>query len=157
MKIVYLDSTIPNHYHDDRLENQAFAVITRKWWDEEKINYSLVTSDYTLIELNRGNYPKKEKVLELIEEIPLLPIVDELEDIAGIYIKEFVMPRGAAGDAFHLACASYYKVDYLLTWNCNHLANANKEQHISIVNLKLGLFTPKIITPLQLFKEEGTT
>lgn len=65
------------------------------------------------------------------------------------------MPAGAAGDAFHLACASYNKIDYLLTWNCNHLANANKDRHIHIVNTKLDLYTPKIITPLQLFSEKG--
>jgi uncharacterized protein YjbI with pentapeptide repeats len=67
-----------------------------------------------------------------------------------------LMPKGAAGDEFHLACASFHKIDYLLTWNCNHLANANKEKHIRVVNTKLGLFTPVIVTPIQLFKEEDT-
>jgi hypothetical protein len=65
------------------------------------------------------------------------------------------MPKDAAGDAFHLACASYHKIDYFFTWNCNHLANANKRDHILITNAKLGLFTPQIVTPLELFKEKG--
>ena len=63
------------------------------------------------------------------------------------------MPNDIQGDAVHLAYASYYKIDYLLTWNCNHLANANKKQHIKIVNAKLDLFTPELTTPLELFKE----
>ena len=57
------------------------------------------------------------------------------------------------GDAMHLSIASYYKIDYLLTWNCNHLANANKKQHIRILNTKLNLSVPEIITPLELFIE----
>ncbi len=53
----------------------------------------------------------------------------------------------------HLAYASYYKIDFLLTWNCNHLANANKKQHIRIINTRLNLPTPETITPLELFTE----
>jgi len=54
----------------------------------------------------------------------------------------------------HLAYASYYKIDFLLTWNCNHLANANKNQHIRIINTRLNLPTPEIITPFELFTEK---
>lgn len=58
------------------------------------------------------------------------------------------------GDAVHLAYASYFNIQYLLTWNCNHLANANKRKHIRVINARLGLSTPEIVTPLELFKEE---
>ena len=54
----------------------------------------------------------------------------------------------------HLAYASYYKIDFLPTWNCNHLANANKKQHIRIINTRLNLPTPEIITPFELFTEK---
>jgi hypothetical protein len=64
------------------------------------------------------------------------------------------MPRKLTGDALHLAYASVYGIDYLLTWNCNHLANANKATHIAQVNAKLGLHTPCIVTPMELFEEE---
>ena len=57
------------------------------------------------------------------------------------------------GDALHLAYASFFKKDFLLTWNCNHLGNANKKQHIRIINARLNLFTPEIVTPLELFTE----
>jgi len=66
------------------------------------------------------------------------------------------MPKRNIRDAFHLAIASYYKIEYLLTWNCEHLANVNKQEHIRIINNRIGLSTPYIITPLQMFpiKEE---
>ncbi len=63
------------------------------------------------------------------------------------------MPQDQKGDAIHLAYAPFYKIDFLLTWNCNHLANANKKRHIKIINARLDLFTPEIITPLELFTE----
>ena len=66
------------------------------------------------------------------------------------------MPKIFQGDAIHLAYASFYKIDFLLTWNCNHLANANKRQHIKIINKQLDLWTPEIITPLELFREEDS-
>ncbi len=58
------------------------------------------------------------------------------------------------GDALHLAYASFYKIDFLLTWNCNHLANANKRTHIRVINTRLNLVVPEIITPLELFSEK---
>lgn len=63
------------------------------------------------------------------------------------------MPAGAGGDAYHLTMASYYSVDYLLTWSCRHLANANKIKHIAVVNARLGLSVPIITTPQLLIPE----
>ncbi len=116
--------------------------------------YDIFISDSVLQELNDGNYPQKEKIIEFVSVIPLLPIAGDLEQIVQFYIDNYVMPKTLIGDAVHLAYASYYDIEYLLTWNCNHLANANKRKHIRIINGRLGLSTPEIITPLELFKEE---
>ncbi len=150
-KSVYIDSTIPSYYYDNRSTIQAFIEVTRKWWDFERENYEVLTSSYTIVELSDGEYPNKRNILKLVENVPILETNIDIINIAEAYIREFVMPKEAGGDAYHLACASFYRSDYLLTWNCNHLANANKKQHIQIVNNKLGLFTPNIITPLELF------
>ena len=88
------------------------------------------------------------------EKIELLPHSTEVNKVAEIYVANLLMPQKLEGDAFHLAYASIYKMDFLLTWNCNHLANANKQQHIRIINARLELATPEIITPMQLFREE---
>ncbi len=79
-----------------------------------------------------------------------MDIVEEIEDIVSIYIKNKIMPENVVGDAIHLAIAFYYKCDFLLTWNCKHLANANKFEHIKFINNKLGLYVPVLTTPLQL-------
>ncbi len=75
-------------------------------------------------------------------------------EIATIYIDRLVMPRGGAGDALHLALASFYSLDVLLTWNCKHLANPNKFGHIHQVNDELGLSTPLLTTPLNYLSED---
>ncbi len=117
-------------------------------------SYDLFISDAVLQELNSGNYPRKREIIEFALTIPLLPLTQELEQVVEFYIANYVMPKSLIGDAVHLAYASYYDIQYLLTWNCNHLANANKRKHIRIINGRLGLSTPEIITPLELFKEE---
>jgi hypothetical protein len=61
------------------------------------------------------------------------------------------MPANPTGDALHLALAYYHKCDFLVTWNCEHLANANKFGHIRRVNTMLGLFVPSLVTPMELF------
>ncbi len=68
-----------------------------------------------------------------------------------------VMPADPAGDALHLALASYHKCDFLVTWNCQHLANANKFGHIRLVNGMLGLFVPALVTPLELLGGKDET
>jgi hypothetical protein len=67
-----------------------------------------------------------------------------------VYVEKHVMPRDPVGDALHLALASVEKCDYLLTWNCRHLANANKFTHVRTVNTLLGLHVPFLVTPLEL-------
>ncbi len=63
-------------------------------------------------------------------KIDCLEFNDEIEEIVEVYITNYLMPKDVVGDALHLAIASFHKMDYLLTWNCNHLANANKKKHI---------------------------
>ncbi len=151
---VYLDSTIPSYYFDDRESLAAFIAITRKWWSEMATSYELFISDTVLQELNAGDYPRKDEIIQFVSTIPLLPLTQDLDQIVEFYIANYVMPTSLVGDAVHLAYASYYDIQYLLTWNCNHLANANKKRHIRVINGRLGLSTPEIITPLELFAEE---
>lgn len=151
---VYIDSTIPSYYFDNRESTVAFTAITRKWWSEMSTSYDLFISDAVLQELNAGDYPRKDEIIQFVTTIPLLPLSDDLEHIVEFYVANYVMPKSLVGDALHLAFASYYDMQYLLTWNCNHLANANKKRHIRVINGRLGLSTPEIVTPLELFAEE---
>ena len=84
----------------------------------------------------------------MLNGVELLDITEEALELTELYIEKLVMPNDPAGDALHLALASIHKIDVLLTWNCRHLANPNKLEHIRLINFGLGLPVPMIVTPL---------
>ena len=149
---VYIETTIPSFYHEVRSDADMVARRdwTRQWWGNHRLHYELLTSEAVIDELERGSFPNKDDALALIEGLPLLDIEEPVADIVESYISHRVMPADPAGDALHLALASFHRCDFLLTWNCRHLANANKFAHIRRVNGILGVFVPSLVTPLEL-------
>ena len=154
--VVYIETTIPSFYQEVRTEPEMIARRnwTREWWNNQREHYQLVTSIAVIEELERGDYPNKEKILNLVADIPLLSINTEIHDIVETYIKRKLMPADILGGALHLAIASFHGCDFLLTWNCKHLANANKFSHIRRLNTLLGLYVPALITPVELLSWE---
>ena len=152
---VYIETTIPSFYYEVRTEPEMIARRdwTREWWDQHRARYDVFTSEAVLEELEIGTFPGKDHALALIAPVPLLGVNDAIADAVAVYIAHYVMPADPTGDALHLAIASFYKCDFLLTWNCQHLANANKFGHIRRVNTLLGFFVPTIVTPLELIGE----
>ena len=110
----------------------------------------LVTSPAVLDELAGGIPERSAKRLALVRDLPLLSVELAIAEIVQGYIRHKLMPADPGGDALHLALASYHKCDFLVTWNCRHLANANKFGHVRRVNGMLGLFVPALVTPLEL-------
>lgn len=155
-KVVYIETTIPNFYHEARTEPEMIARKnwTREWWDNQREYYQLVTSVAVIEELEYGDYPNKEQILNIVEDIPLLGINTEIQDIVETYVNRKLMPADIRGDALHLAVASFHGCDFLLTWNCKHLANANKFSHIRLLNTLLGIYVPALITPVELLSWE---
>ena len=151
---IYIDTTIPSLYYDERPKSAYRREQTRLWWDTQKQNFECYSSYFVEIECTKKEFPNQDLVVEMTLSLPYLAPTDEIREMIDIYITNYVMPKDAFGDAAHLAMASFYGMEYLLTWNCNHLANALKSKHIEKTNLKLGLLTPKIVTPEQLFEEE---
>ena len=152
---VYLDSTIPSTYFDERDSSRFEIEVTQRWWREESANYEIWISPATTSELRAGKHPHQAKILELADTLPLLPPDAAVDALAQAYIENLVMPRQHLGDAWHLAYATFHRFEFLLTWNCNHLANANKRRHLETINRRLGFETPQIVTPLELFKERN--
>lgn len=153
---IYIETSIPSFYFDTRTTPAMMAKRewTRRFWDEERHRYELVTAAPTILELESAPSPKRELTLGLVAEITELEPRDEILDIVGFYLDHKLMPMVASGDAAHLAYASFYACDRLLTWNCKHLANSNKFEHIEVVNARLKPKKPKLITPLHLLNDE---
>jgi hypothetical protein len=156
----YIETTIPSFYHEARTSPDVVARRdwTHQWWTLAGERYELVTSVAVLDELSGGLPERSAERLALIQELPILPVEPAILEIVQAYIRHKVMPADPSGDALHLAFASYFKCDFLVTWNCQHLANANKFGHIRRVNTMLGLFVPALVTPLELLGDDnGTT
>ena len=151
-KRVYIETTIPSFYFETRTEPDMVARKnwTREWWDNRSSDFECVTSISVIEELEKGTHTHKNQTLELINELPLLPVKDTIVEVVEAYVKNHVMPKNPQGDALHLALASFYNCHFLLTWNCRHLANANKFEHIRYMNTILGLYSPILTTPFEL-------
>jgi predicted nucleic acid-binding protein len=155
-KTVYLDSTILSYLYDKRESLHPYIEATKAWWQTERPCFDCWISEEVIAELSYGDYPRKQAILHTAATLPVLPPESRIIGITQVYLENYLMPQEHIGDAVHLAYASFYKCDFLLTWNWTQLANANKYQHIRIINARLQLATPDIITPLELFTE-GTS
>jgi hypothetical protein len=156
MSIYYIETTIPSFYHEVRAQPDMIARRdwTRRWFDAAVKTDRIVTSAAVLSELENGNFPSREQAIRLLDDLELLAINHAISEIVDAYAKHKLMPKDPFGDALHLALASYHRCDFLVTWNCQHLANAKKFGHIRRVNGILGLFVPELVTPMELLGED---
>jgi predicted nucleic acid-binding protein len=154
---IYLDTTIPSAYYTNRVDPRMVErrAITRRWWEVAARTSELLISDTVLRELSDGLSDQVVLRLRLVEDLEVLKSSDEIATTAAIYMRHKLMPQDPDGDALHLALASHHKCDALATWNYHHLANANKLDRIKRVNGALGLFVPRILTPLDLMEESA--
>lgn len=149
-KRVYIDTSIPSAYHTLRTDEGSLARqrVTRQWWDQYADLFILTSSPAVIEELNDGRSEKTRARIALVENLEILPITVEILQITQIYIDRLIMPQDPAGDALHLAIASFHRMNALLTWNRSHIANVNKIPFIQRINRELGLATPELTTPL---------
>ncbi len=157
MARICIETTVLSFDHNVRPEAEMIARQnwTRRWLDQAiGSSDELVTSLAVENELRAGDFPGQSRMLELVSRFPLLDLNDAVAEAVEAYILHRVMPNDPGGDALHLAVASFHRCDFLVTWNCQHIANANKFGHIRRVNNLLGLGNPALVTPLQLLNEE---
>jgi len=154
--LIYIETSVPSFYYETRPDRdlQARRDWTRQWWALPKFDQELVIGLPVISELEETPPPKRDKAIALTAQLRLLPYVAEIAEIVDVYFAHKLMPLEAQGDADHLALASFHNCDMLVTWNCKHLANANKFGHIHRVNALLGLRTPALVTPLQLLEKD---
>ncbi len=147
---IYIETSIPSLYFTERSSQESIVRKnwTRQWWKEYSGKFTLLTSTAVVSELRQGESKSTENRVNLLKHLELLEITTEIKEITAIYIDKRVMPNDPAGDALHLAVASFHNADVLLTWNCRHLANPNKFNHIRVINYELGLSTPILTTPM---------
>lgn len=132
----------------------AWQSATLQWWSNRRPGFDLFTSQLVLDEAAEGHPEAAERRLHSLAGIPILPITDAASELAATLMKDGALPEKAADDALHLAIAAYHGVDYLLTWNCRHLDNAEMKPLMRSVCAIQGYACPEICTPLELMGDE---
>jgi len=159
MARIYVETSIASFYFEVRIQPDMVARRdwTRRWYDAAIAGSDdIVTSLAAIAELDAGEFPGKRDALALFGDLPLLDLNRDVQDVVSAYIARQLMPKDPGGDALHLAVASFHRCDFLVTWNCQHLANANKFGQIRRVNDILGIGNPTLVTPLELLGETFT-
>ena len=101
----------------------AHQQITRDWWDFKRKNFQIFVSQLVIQEAGAGDSEAAQKRLQALENIPLLDLTQEVLALAKALLDDGILPTRAKEDALHLAAAAVHKMDFLLTWNCRHIAN----------------------------------
>ena len=154
-KRIYIETTIVSYLTarpSRDLIQAARQEITREWWDERRAMFDLYISQVVLNEAGEGDVNAARRRLEFVSEIPLLDITDDVIALADALIAEGPLPPKAGDDAFHLALAAVHGMDFLVTWNCKHLANAQLQAAICTLLIGKGYLPPVVCTPDELME-----
>jgi hypothetical protein len=131
----------------------AHQQLTQEWWENRHTDFDLYISQLIVREVSAGDEQAAKKRLELIEQIPLLELNQQALDLAYALVQEGPLAEKASEDALHIAVATVHGMDYLLTWNCRHIANAQMRNAVVTVCRARGYEPPVFCTPEELLGE----
>src|SRR5215471_9874907 len=154
---LYLETTIPSYYTARPVRDVivlAHQEITRMWWEQRLPLFTIYISPVVLEEARQGDPEAAQRRLEVLAPFPVLEATAAIERLAETYMTQLSLPDKALRDVAHLAFACGYELDYLVTWNCTHIANAELRRRLIALNTTLGLQTPTICTPEELMGTE---
>ncbi|HLG29355.1 MAG TPA: type II toxin-antitoxin system VapC family toxin, partial [Candidatus Brocadiales bacterium] len=123
---IYLETTVVSYYTSELSRDiivLAHQEITRQWWHKAIKRFDVFISEVVIEEAGSGDSRAAKRRLEELKKFPHLELNDKVEEMAQIYMERLEIPEKSFRDAAHIAVASVHNIDYLVTWNCTHLAN----------------------------------
>ena len=152
---VYIETTIISYLTAKPSRDLIIAAhqqITTEWWTDVRPQVDCYVSPFLIDEASRGDAAYAQKRLDEIVDFIVLEVNEEIEDLAQQYFAALQIPEKAKIDAFHLAVAAWHKMDYLLSWNCKHIASGRVQKMMQETNAHLGVHTPVVCTPEELME-----
>jgi predicted nucleic acid-binding protein len=149
MEKVYLDTSFISYLVARRSRDLIMSArqqLTIEWWENERGKYELFISEMVLQEAQEGDPEEIAKRLNVVAGLPFLDLTDEIARLADQLLKRGILPTKAARDAVHIAAATVHRMDYLLTWNFKHIANAHVRKMVDRIFQNAGYETPVICT-----------
>lgn len=153
---VYIETTILSYLvarPSRDLVVAAHQQLTLEWWDHHRPSFHCYVSQIVVDEITKGDPAESKKRQEVASKLPLLDVNDDAASFAEELLGEKILPPKAAQDAIHIAVAAVNGLDFLLTWNCTHIANAKIEGRIAALCRSKGFQPPVICTPEELMVE----
>lgn len=150
---VYIETSILGYLTARSTKDLILAAnieITRDWWKSRRNAFILYTSEAVLDEVAQGDTEIAAQRLEIVRDFPLLALNQAVQDLAAQFLARSSLPPKAKVDAIHIAAATIHGMDYLLTWNCKHIANAQIQGKLAEVSLDFGYVLPVLCTPNEL-------
>jgi hypothetical protein len=153
MPAVYLETTIPSYLTAWKSPDVVMAArqqLTREWWDNRRQAFDIFISQLVIDEASAGDPEAVARRLSVLEDIPLVESQGDTDELVESLVRSLSLPNRATADAVHIALAVVNGMDYLLTWNCTHIANAVNRPIIESVCESVGYQAPVICTPEEL-------
>jgi hypothetical protein len=150
---VYIETTIVSYLTARSSRDLIIAAhqqLTQEWWDNRRESFDLYISQVVIQESSAGDILMAQKRLEALETFPLLDLRLEAVALARALVEKGPIPDKAKMDALHIAVATVHGMDYLLTWNCKHIANAEMQTAVAAVCRAAGYEPPVVCTPEEL-------
>ena len=132
----------------------AHQQITTELW-ERRAAFEFYASELVLAEARRGDAHAVAQRLAALNGIPLLKVSSEARDLGKLLVQELAIPAKAIEDAYHVAVAAVQGMDYLITWNCTHIANLQMQRKIERICIDAGYIPAVIGTPEELLATTG--
>lgn len=130
----------------------AHQQITREWWERSRSKLDFFISGEVLNEIRRGDPNAARLRLRYVQDLPVLEADDQARVLAAEILRTSALPQTAAADAAHIAIATVNGMDFLVTWNCTHIANGFVQRAISRLTREMGLEPPTTVTPEELME-----
>ncbi len=150
---VYIETSILGYLTARSTKDLILAAnieITKDWWELRRNTFILYTSEAVLDEVAQGDAEIAAQRLEFLRNFPLLALNQAVQDLAVQFLTRSSLPPKARVDAIHIAAATIHGMDYLLTWNCKHIANAQIQGKLAEISLDFGYVLPILCTPNEL-------
>ena len=158
MPTVYLETTIPSYLAARSSRDIIIAAhqqITRDWWRNARERFDVYISEAVLTEIRVGDPDVVARRLAIVDGLPIVEINDEVRNFVRIYDQRLGLAGRARADLPHIAFAVAYAMDYLVTWNCAHIANGTVIRRLVDINSELHCHMPIIVTPEELLEPPG--
>ena len=127
--------------------------LTHTWWERRRRSFDLVISQVVLDEVRAGDPDAARRRIAFIADLPMLDVTAETAELAATLIEQVPLPAQAAADAAHIAVAAYHGIDFVLTWNVAHIANAAFRRRVESVCREQGYEAPILCTPDELMED----